>query len=711
MRHPNRLILAAGAPLVVAAALVATGTAAPSSATAATTTTIAKLDKPPVPGPTAATGPTTPLATSGSTDDTTDATVEASGSTDATAPSTEPSAATTDRTSSSGGDDVAGDGVIGTGDFQVDDLTWGPCDPDEDVAAPSDCATVTVPLDYAEPDGETIDLALIRYPATGQREGMILTNPGGPGGSGFELVNNAGSVLSSEMGLQNFDIIGFDPRGVDRSNGLRCLDDATEDKYLYLDYTPDTPEEQQLVDEESQVFADACQAEYGDTLADYSTINTARDMDLIRQAAGDDQISYLGISYGTYLGAVYATLFPDQVRAMVLDSAFEPTGDSEFDAISTQLVGFEGAFDNWATWCEKTPDKCPFSGPDVGQKWDELRTSLDADEIAADDGRIANADVFETATVSALYSQSAWPDLGGVLADAAKGDVNGLFRLADDMEGREPDGTFKSLNQSSAVIRCASGLSWPVPADPEATLERLREVAPRFSVELTAEQLADDNCTKLLGSTIDPFVPHYDGDAPILVVGGTDDPATPFRWATELTDLMGPSAALVQFNGEGHGQVIASTCVTEHEAATIVDLEVPPAGTECDPDPEVTEPSWWADLPVPDGIGEPVDIPSLSSGLGLSPTQYFSEVRLTDMSATEVLDAYKTELEGSDLTFLTDQEPIPGVPESGYLAPDGQVFIVLAIDPQAFQDSEDLQGLDADVPDGKTVVVVAAFEM
>ena len=171
-------------------------------------------------------------------------------------------------------------------------------------------------------------MALVRLPASGDRQGAVLFNPGGPGGSGFDPIAFSGSSIASALGLDNYDLIGFDPRGVDRSGGIRCVTDAFEDAHLYVDETPDTPEEQALKDEADTGFVDGCKQKYGDTLRFYSTANTARDMDAIREALGDDQISFLGISYGTYLGATYATMFPDHVRAMVLDSAFEPNGDT-----------------------------------------------------------------------------------------------------------------------------------------------------------------------------------------------------------------------------------------------------------------------------------------------------------------------------------------------------------------------------------------------
>ena len=218
------------------------------------------------------------------------------------------------------------------------DLTWGPCE--EGIGEPFECATLAVPLDYDDPAGPTIDLAVIRYPADPEvREGAILLNPGGPGGSGYDFASAAAESFDFEMGLAGrFDIVGFDPRGVDRSGGIDCIDDAGDRRrYLYADDTPDDAVEAAASVAQQMMFGPACREVYGDTLHLYSTENTARDMDMIRAALGDEQLSYIGISYGTYLGGVYATLFPERVRAMVLDSAYEPSGDSEYDQWVTQL--------------------------------------------------------------------------------------------------------------------------------------------------------------------------------------------------------------------------------------------------------------------------------------------------------------------------------------------------------------------------------------
>ena len=340
-----------------------------------------------------------------------------------------------------------------------------------------------MPLDYDHPTGGSIDLALVKVPATSDRRGAVLLNPGGPGGSGFDLVAFSGTGIASTLGLQSFDLIGFDPRGVDRSDGIRCVTDDFQDQHLYVDGTPDTPDEQVLFDEAKSGYVDGCTANYGDSLRFYSTENTARDMDAIRAALGDEQISFLGLSYGTYLGATYATLFPDRVRAMVLDSAYEPNGDTAEQEFTTELAGLEGALNSWIAWCQQDPT-CDFTATDVGARWDALRQQLDDTPIAGSDGRMANNAVVEGATIAALYSESQWPVLGRALAQAEGGDPAGIFALADEYNGRNDDGTFNTLQQSYYVIQCASGVEAPPPSDPEALLATLHAAAPRFGKDI-----------------------------------------------------------------------------------------------------------------------------------------------------------------------------------------------------------------------------------
>lgn len=585
-------------------------------------------------------------------------------------------------------------------------LDWGKCDDPNAVDPSLECTTLKVPLDYDKPSGDTIDLALIRQPASGDRSGAVLFNPGGPGGSGFDPIAFSGSAFASVLGLDSFDLIGFDPRGVDRSGGIHCVSDEFRDKHLYVDDTPDTPAEQALKDEAYNGFIDGCKQKYDDTLHLYSTENTARDMDAIRVALGDDQISYLGISYGTYLGATYATMFPDRVRAMVLDSAYEPNGDTVQQQFETQLVGFEGAFNNWAKWCEGQ-SSCEFGPTDVGARWDALKQKLDDTPITGADGRVANNATMETATSAALYSESDWPVLAQALAKAEKGDPAGIFALADAYEGRNADGTFNTLFQSFPVIQCASGTESPPPADPEALAATLRAAAPRFGKDVTAEDLTQesDECTSLVGQP-KPVQLSYSGDGPVVVVGGTNDPATPIRWAQKMTGELGPNARLVTYTGEGHGAFLVSNCVTEIEGALLAKLKSPAPNTTCAPDPPIEKPEWWDALPVPDGVSAPTPLPALAAAVGgTSPTQIFSEMRTTSLSAQEAIAAYTSALgdKGFQQFDAPSILPIDGVEQGAYSDFGNRTLVVMAIGPKAFDD-KGLESAKPGVPANTTVL-------
>jgi pimeloyl-ACP methyl ester carboxylesterase len=571
------------------------------------------------------------------------------------------------------------------------------------------CTTLSVPLDYADPTGEAVDLALVKAPATGKRKGAALFNPGGPGGSGFDPIAASGGSIAAALGLDSFDVIGFDPRGVDRSGGIRCVSDEFRDKHLYVDPTPDTPEEQALKDEADNGFVDACVQKYGDKLRFYSTENTARDMDAIREALGDQQISFLGVSYGTYLGATYATLFPDRVRAMVLDSAYEPNGDTVEEQFKTQLVGFEGAMNNWIAWCQRTT-KCAFNATDVGARWDALKLKLDDSPIADVAGRLANNATMERATTAALYSESEWPVLANALADAERGDPAGTFAIADAYDGRSDDGTFNTLFQSFPVIQCASGIAPTPPPDPEALAAELRAAAPRLGKDTTAADLTSEaeDCTRLVGDT-KPVELKYAGKGPIVVVGGANDPATPIRWAQKMAAELGPNARLVTFTGEGHGQLLVNTCVTDIEGALLADLTLPDEGKVCNPDPVVPKPDWWDALPVPDGISAVADLPALAAALGAGPTQIYGEARTTKASAKDAVDAYTAALKGKGFTKFDVPQPLPfdDSAQSFYTDDAGHTLVLIAIGPKAFTDKS-LPSAKNEVPPNTTVVWLLA---
>jgi pimeloyl-ACP methyl ester carboxylesterase len=455
-------------------------------------------------------------------------------------------------------------------------IVWYPCHDIEIQPVASvtfECGHVDVPLDYTDLEGEKITLAMIRIPAQGQRIGAVFYNPGGPGGSGVDYVAHLGPQYVQKLHLEGFDFVGFDPRGVDRSGGLKCLTDNELAINLYRAYL--------------WGFDSACITKYGAKLQFYSTENTARDMEVMRAAMGDTKISYLGVSYGTYLGAVYASMFPYHIRAMVLDSAYEPNGDTPEEQQLTQAVAFEQAFNRWIAWCERDTT-CAFHAADVGAAWDALYAQ---DVIASGDGRDVNKDVLMSATKWALYSQACWRPLGSALAKLAQQDTREIWQMVDAGDKRNIDGSYKTSMQSHEIIMCASGIRQEPVTDADELIEQLHLRAPRFTQILTADDIRGGSyCDTYMEAM--PVVPiNYTGTAPVLIVGGQNDPATPLRWATKLRDEMGPNAVLLIYAGEGHGPVGESTCVDAVAADVLNGAQLPAAGILCPPDYDTPPPS------------------------------------------------------------------------------------------------------------------------
>lgn len=575
-------------------------------------------------------------------------------------------------------------------------IEWSTCEGKDAPVAPFECGFVAVPLDYRNATGKTLDIALVRIPASeGKPKGIILTNPGGPGGSGFGFMMNYGAGLVTDLGIEKFDLVGFDPRGIGRSNGLRCWTDKDQDTFIYFDETPDTAEEK-LIDKQAGDFDNACSEMNGASVVHYSTEFTARDMDLIRAGTGFEKLNYLGISYGTYLGGVYATLFPARVEAMLLDGAFDPAGDTIEQDYTTQAIGFENAFGNWVKWCETASNNCAFSSSDVEKEWNSLYKQLDRKSLLVDDGREVNHKVLKTGTKSALYSQSEWSQLGEALSAVKNGDGVKILAMADAFKGRSDDGTYNSLNDANYIIRCASGFDNEVPSNPEEILKILKEKAPWSSQGITAKEIAEPTCEKAFGEPKLLNI-NFSGSAPIVVVGGKNDPATPFRWSEEMTANMGDKAVLVASTGEGHSQILVQRCVDLIAKDLFTKKQLPKEGTVCKPDVPVAQPSWWADAVSGVG-GSKVDTELGNYYFSLEPVDGFARYQAIVGPAATVFESVSRQLTKNGYPFYgsndadptksqqwfqseTDEEAIVRVliespsalAENGMYVPDGQL--------------------------------------
>ncbi|MBM4414395.1 MAG: alpha/beta hydrolase [Chloroflexi bacterium] len=530
-----------------------------------------------------------------------------------------------------------------TEELEIRPIEWQACDDDVVTESGFECSTVYVPLDYTDPTGTKLEIAVIRYKATAERRGAIFYNPGGPGGSGFDTVAQIGSYYVDELGLSEYDFVGFDPRGVDRSNGLKCQSDDEIDKYQYGDSSPDTSDEKEFHYKSYESFITGCWDKYRNTLRHYSTINTARDMDVIRAAMGDAQISYLGVSYGTYLGAVYAHEFPERVRAMVLDAAYEPNGDSVEEQYLTQMIGFEEALNNWIAWCTATP-ACAFRAEDVGARWDALYEQYNQYPVTASDGRVTYQSVIMRATKSALYSDTMWPTLANALADAERNNVLGVWKLVDGYNERNQSGVYRSLIHAFEIISCASGIDRERVEDPEALIAKMRQVAPRMSIDWEADDLDNGSqCDDLMSPQPVANVGNP-GNAPILVIGGEHDPATPLRWSEKMHDQMGPNAALLIYGGEGHGQVLSSTCVNQAASNTLKELTLPADNTRCEAQSTAVEPGWWANVPPPQGDEQFLQRDQITAVIDIAQEEYATGMTMPG-TTEEILASIQQRLE------------------------------------------------------------------
>ncbi|MFA1539112.1 alpha/beta hydrolase [Actinomadura monticuli] len=445
------------------------------------------------------------------------------------------------------------------------------------------CATLRVPLDYTRPSGPEIGLALVKVPATGRRgrAGSLLFNFGGPGGEGVgTLARTAGEYAALRAG---YDLIGFDPRGVGRSTPVRCSDDRRLDALAALDDTPDTAAEETAYIDGRAGFVRECAKRSGGLLPYVGTVNAARDMEAIRVALGEEKLNYFGVSYGTRLGAGYAHRFPGRVGRAVLDGAVD-TGIGTADLALQQSAAFQRALGDFAAACARLGRKaCPLGtdGPAVAASVRRILAGLDRKPLRAASGRKLTQSLGTTGVAGALYSRDAWPYLAQGLVDAAKRrDGTLLLMLADVRNGRAQDGTYDDQAAAGTAITCADTTDRYTPADVRRLLPAFRDASPVFGESMAWGLL---QCTGWPvpgdGAAREVSAPSA---APILVIGTTGDPATPYAWAPALTKALGGRAALLTYKGEGHGAYdTGDSCVRSAVHAYLLRGRLPAAGATC----------------------------------------------------------------------------------------------------------------------------------
>ncbi|KUN33844.1 proteinase [Streptomyces longwoodensis] len=420
------------------------------------------------------------------------------------------------------------------------------------------CTTMKAPLDYAKPDGGDVRLAVARKKATGpgKRIGSLLVNPGGPGGSAIGYLQQYAGVGYPAPVRARYDMVAVDPRGVARSEPVECLDGPKMDAYTQTDVTPDDQREKTELVDAFKTFAEGCGADAPTLLRHVSTVEAARDMDILRALLGDEKLHYVGASYGTFLGATYAGLYPKRVGRLVLDGAMDPSLSARRMNLD-QTKGFETAFQSFAKDCVRQSD-CPLGGrgttpAQVGRNLTAFFDRLDARPIPTGDadGRTLGESLATTGVIAAMYDESAWGELSEALTAAVKrGDGSGLLALSDSYYERDPDGRYSNLMFANAAVNCLDlPPSFDTPDQVTKAVPSFEAASPVFGEGLAWSSL---NCAYWpVGPTGEPHRIEAKGAAPIVVVGTTRDPATPYRWARSLAGQLA-SGRLLTYEGDGH---------------------------------------------------------------------------------------------------------------------------------------------------------------
>jgi pimeloyl-ACP methyl ester carboxylesterase len=441
------------------------------------------------------------------------------------------------------------------------------------------CADIWVPLDYGDPNGTAITIKAKMDPAgaADAQVGSLFINPGGPGGSGIDYLDQVklGSAVTAV-----YDVIGFDPRGVATSTPVDCITDAELDALVAADPSPDTPQEIAAMEDLWANFTAGCRERSGPLLRHVSTVEVARDLDVMRSVVGDRQLFYFGGSYGTYIGATYAGLFPERVGRMVLDGAVDPLAKPQRSHIG-QAVGFETALMEYLSFCVES-GSCPL-GDDVETARDamiDLLHDLDSNPLPTASGRELTEGLGFLGVVLPLYSRTTWPYLTQGLEYAINGRGDVLLALADTYAERSSDGTYatNSLEVQSAV-NCLDHPERASLAQIQASSARFSRLAPVFGPVATWFAYGCSNWPVSRSEPLPDF--SAKGAAPIVVVGTTRDPATPYQQAVKLADVL-ESGVLLTRDGDGHGAYGAgNTCIDDAIDAYLADDVVPDDGTRC----------------------------------------------------------------------------------------------------------------------------------
>ena len=439
------------------------------------------------------------------------------------------------------------------------------------------CATLQVPLDYTKPQGQQISLALARLPASdpSQRIGSLLTNPGGPGESGIKFLQEASTTFFSSNLRARFDIVSWDPRGTGASSPVKCLSNTQLDAYFHTDPNVNTPAKLSTELAAFRLLDNGCEQQSGSLLPHIGTEDSARDIESIRLALGEPKISYLGFSYGTFLGAEYAHLYPTHVRVFVLDGAVDP--NQSYSAVAlTQTAGFQQDYQDFLSACVNQGEACPiYNGGDPGGLVTSFLASVEANPISIH-GRSFGFSEAITGILAGMYDPSSWSVLEQAIANANNGSVVGLLYFNDNYLERDNSGSYSNALEANVAINCLDYAS-PTTVQPYQQLAaRLATLSPLFG--------AISAWSPCIYWPVAPNPPPGNltapGATPILIVSGTHDPATPLSWGQNLHQEI-PGSLLMIRNGDGHISYNQSTCVSSAVDKYLIQLKAPADGTTC----------------------------------------------------------------------------------------------------------------------------------
>ena len=462
----------------------------------------------------------------------------------------------------------------GLEEFYTQDVDWQDC-------GGFQCADVTVPLNYDDPDGETITIAMLKRPADGDAIGSLFVNPGGPGGSGKDVAESAEYYFDGDI-RASFDIIGFDPRGVGDSSPIECVDDETLDRLLDASY-PDTDKGTKEYEKDLNTIADGCAENSGDLLDFVGTYSAAQDIDVMRQLVGDPKLYYTGFSYGTFLGAEYAEQFPDNVGRLVLDGAVDNTIGSARMAYD-QTLAFEKSFERYVEDCQANTSSCPFEGDvddGLAQIHEIFEDSLENPIETSDPDRpLTQAQLFG-GMILPMYEDMLWPQLTQAFNEVIEDGNGDTFQMFNDMSNeRNDDGTFETNGtEANWAINCAD--YGPGSSDEAKELsEKLEDEAPIFGSYMTE---GEDLCSEWAYQPDEtPGALTASGSDPIVVVGTIYDPATPYHWAEALNSSL-DNSVLVTWEGDGHTAYSrADSCINDPLNAYLLQGTVPEDGLTCE---------------------------------------------------------------------------------------------------------------------------------